>query len=79
MDHLSRKFENFFLSRCKTPYHSNNHQGIKFPCFMIIHIISGYSYMIKGFDGLATFIQDSFKLEQYSEANFLFCGRRNTL
>ena len=39
---------------------------------MIIHIISGYSYMIKGFDGLATFIQDSFKLEQYSEANFLF-------
>ncbi|NSL52763.1 IS66 family insertion sequence element accessory protein TnpB [Bacillus sp. P2(2020)] len=32
--------------------------------------------MRKGIDGLATLIQDSFELDPYSDAIFLFCGRR---
>lgn len=30
--------------------------------------------MLKGIDGLATQVQDSFKLDSYSEAFFLFSG-----
>jgi len=41
-----------------------------------IYIICGHTDMRKGIDGLATLIQDSFELDPYSEAIFLFCGRR---
>ncbi|WP_329955890.1 IS66 family insertion sequence element accessory protein TnpB [Calidifontibacillus erzurumensis] len=41
-----------------------------------IYIICGHTDMRKGIDGLATLIQDSFELDPYSDAIFLFCGRR---
>ena len=39
-----------------------------------IYIICGRTDMRKGIDGLATLIQDSFKLDPYSDAVFLFSG-----
>ena len=39
-----------------------------------IYIIRGRTDMRKGIDGLATLVQDSFKLDPYSEAVFLFSG-----
>ena len=41
-----------------------------------IYIICGRTDMRKGIDGLATLIQDSFELDPYSDAIFLFCGRK---
>ncbi|GAB0168440.1 IS66 family insertion sequence element accessory protein TnpB [Lysinibacillus sp. CTST325] len=39
-----------------------------------IYIICGKTDMRKGIDGLATLIQDSFKLDLYSDSIFLFSG-----
>ena len=39
-----------------------------------IYIICGKTDMRKGIDGLATLIQDSFELDPYSDAIFLFSG-----
>ncbi|KOP69379.1 transposase [Lysinibacillus sp. FJAT-14745] len=39
-----------------------------------IYIICGKTDMRKGIDGLATLIQDSFKLDPYSDSIFLFSG-----
>lgn len=40
-----------------------------------IYIACGYTYMRKSIDGLATLVQQQFKLDPYSNALFLFCGR----
>ncbi|MEQ6356997.1 IS66 family insertion sequence element accessory protein TnpB [Lysinibacillus sp. M3] len=39
-----------------------------------IYIICGKTDMRKGIDGLAALIQDSFKLDPYSDSIFLFSG-----
>ena len=39
-----------------------------------IYIICGKTDMRKGIDGHATLIQDSFKLDPYSDSIFLFSG-----
>lgn len=39
-----------------------------------IYIICGKTDMRKGIDGLATLIQDSFKLDPYGDSIFLFSG-----
>lgn len=41
-----------------------------------IYIIFGKTDMYKGIDGLATLIQDSFKLDPFSDSIFLFSGWR---
>jgi transposase len=41
-----------------------------------IYIACGYTDMRKSIDGLATFVQQSFQLDPFSNSLFLFCGRR---
>ena len=36
----------------------------------------GYTDLRRGIDGLATIIEQQFQLDPYSDALFLFCGRR---
>lgn len=40
-----------------------------------IYLITGRTDMRKSFDGLMAVIRDSFQLDPYSNALFLFCGR----
>ena len=40
-----------------------------------IYIITGRTDMRKSFDGLMTIIRDTYQLDPYSNALFLFCGR----
>ena len=41
-----------------------------------VYIVTGYSDLRKGIDGLATIIQGQLKLDPFSKSLFLFCGRR---
>lgn len=41
-----------------------------------VHIVTGYTDMRKGIDGLAEIIQGKLQLDPYSKALFLFCGKR---
>ena len=41
-----------------------------------VYIVTGYSDLRKGIDGLATIIQGQLKLDPFSKRLFLFCGRR---
>lgn len=41
-----------------------------------IYLITGFTDMRKSIDGLMAIIQDSAKLDPYSNSLFLFCGRR---
>ena len=41
-----------------------------------VYLACGYSDLRRGIDGLATFVQQSFKLDPFSNSLFLFCGRR---
>lgn len=41
-----------------------------------VYIVTGYSDLRKGIDGLATIIQGQLKLDPFSKNLFLFCGRR---
>ena len=36
----------------------------------------GYTDLRRGIDGLATIVQEQFKLDQFTNSLFLFCGRR---
>ena len=40
-----------------------------------IYIITGRTDMRKSFDGLMTIIRDTFQMDPYANALFLFCGR----
>lgn len=40
-----------------------------------IYIITGRTDMRKSFDGLMSIIRDTYKLDPYSKAMYLFCGR----
>lgn len=41
-----------------------------------VFLITGYSDLRKGIDGLAEIIQGKLELDPFDEALFLFCGRR---
>lgn len=41
-----------------------------------IYLACGYTDMRKAIDGLATLIQQNFKLDPFSNSLFLFCGRK---
>ena len=43
---------------------------------MQVYIVTGYSDLRKGIDGLATIIQGQLNLDPFSKSLFLFCGRR---
>ena len=40
-----------------------------------IYIITGRTDMRKSFDGLMSMISDTYRLDPYSKAMYLFCGR----
>ena len=40
-----------------------------------VYIVTGYTDMRKGIDGLAAIVQGKLNLDPYSRALFLFCGR----
>ena len=42
-----------------------------------IYIATGYTDLRCGIDGLAGIVQGEFQLDPFSDALFLFCGRRN--
>lgn len=41
-----------------------------------IYVACGYTDLRKSIDGLSTLVQQSFRLDPFSNALFLFCGRR---
>ena len=41
-----------------------------------IYLVTGYTDMRKSIDGLMTIIKSTYSLDPYSNALFLFCGRR---
>ena len=43
---------------------------------MQVYIVTGYSDLRKGIDGLAMIIQGQLNLDPFSKSLFLFCGRR---
>ena len=40
-----------------------------------VYIVTGYTDMRKGIDGLAAIVQGKLLLDPYSKALFLFCGK----
>ena len=42
-----------------------------------IYLATGYTNLCKGIDGLAGIVQEQFQLNAFSDALFLFCGRRS--
>ena len=43
-----------------------------------VYIVTGYTDMRKGIDGLAQIVEGSVGKDVYSKAVYLFCGRSNT-
>ena len=43
-----------------------------------MYIVTGYTDMRKGIDGLAQIVEGRLKSDIYSKAVYLFCGRSNT-
>lgn len=43
----------------------------------VVYLVTGYTDMRRGIDGLAMIIQGRLKLDPASRALFLFCGRRS--
>ncbi len=41
-----------------------------------VYICCGYTDLRRGIDGLSSLVTEKFKLDPYSSALFLFCGRR---
>ena len=41
-----------------------------------VYLVTGYTDLRRGIDGLATIIQAQLRLDPFSKALFLFCGRR---
>ena len=44
----------------------------------VVYIVTGYTDMRKGSDGLAQIVIGKLKLDAYSHSVFLFCGRNST-
>ena len=42
-----------------------------------VYLVTGYTDLRRGIDGLATIIQAQLQLDPFSKALFLFCGRRS--
>lgn len=43
-----------------------------------VYIACGYTDLRKGIDGLATLVQQEFKLDPFTNRLFLFCGRQRS-
>ena len=43
-----------------------------------VYLVTGYTDMRKGIDGLATIVQGKLLLDPFSKALFLFCGRNRS-
>ena len=43
-----------------------------------VYVVTGYTDMRKGIDGLAQIVEGKLKSDLYSKAVYLFCGRSNT-
>ena len=43
-----------------------------------VYIVCGYTDMRKSIDGLATIVQQNYKLDPFSNSLFLFCGKSTT-
>ena len=43
-----------------------------------VYIVTGYTDMRKGIDGLAQIVEGTIGKDVYSKAVYLFCGRNNT-
>jgi len=41
-----------------------------------VYLVTGYTDLRRGIDGLATIVQAQLRLDPFSKALFLFCGRR---
>ena len=41
-----------------------------------VYLVTGYSDLRRGIDGLAMMVQSQLQLDPFSNALFLFCGRR---
>jgi transposase len=41
-----------------------------------VYLVTGYTDLRRGIDGLATIVQAQLELDPFSKALFLFCGRR---
>ena len=41
-----------------------------------VYVVTGYSDLRKGIDGLAAIVQGVLKQDPFSKSLFLFCGRR---
>ena len=41
-----------------------------------LYLVTGYTDMRKSIDGLMTIIRDTYAMDPYTNALFLFCGRR---
>ena len=41
-----------------------------------VYLVTGYTDLRRGIDGLATIVQAQLRLDLFSKALFLFCGRR---
>ena len=44
----------------------------------VVYVVTGYTDMRKGIDGLAQIVEGTLKCDVYSKAVYLFCGRNNT-
>ena len=44
-----------------------------------VYIACGYTDLRRGIDGLVSIVQNSFRLDPFANALFLFCGRRADL
>lgn len=42
-----------------------------------VYLASGYTDLRRGIDGLASIVQEQFRLDPFTNALFLFCGRRS--
>ncbi len=45
-------------------------------CNCPVYLACGYTDLRRGIDGLASIVQEQFKLDPFSKKLFLFCGRR---
>ena len=43
-----------------------------------VYIVTGYTDMRKGIDGLAQIVEGNLRKDVYSKAVYLFCGRNTT-
>ena len=47
-------------------------------CGCEVYLVTGYTDMRKGIDGLATIVQGKLSLDPFSRSLYLFCGRNRS-